>query len=105
MGSRWAFDSYINQRHLKTCAKVILLFRLSVLNKVALNHLNFGLVNYSKSLVVLFLADNKQPNRVQKISNMGHYLTEMVNNRSWNNFFHTRFNKSLRKKEHRSGCQ
>jgi sarcosine oxidase delta subunit len=40
---------------------------------------------------------------------MEHILTEMVNNRSWNNFFHTRFNKSLKKKkkkkEHRSGCQ
>jgi hypothetical protein len=65
LGSRWAFDFYINQRHhLKACAKVILLFRLSVLSKVELNHLNFGLVNYSKSLVVLFLADNKQPNKL-----------------------------------------
>jgi hypothetical protein len=57
LGSRWAFDSDTNLRHLKAGAKVILLFRLLVLCKVALNHLNFGLVNYSKLLVISFLAD------------------------------------------------
>jgi hypothetical protein len=56
-------------RHLEAYTEVKLLFGFSVLTKVALDHLHFGPMNYSKVPVGLFLADNVQTTKLASCIN------------------------------------